>query len=307
MRLTGRGHLYTREEFDPVTEGGIYVKGKWTFIGGDDFLQILTRSDALPAGEYLARPRTGSNFLRASQRGVDIRTRGGEITLTENQATGDISLNAGSTYEFYIIDDGAGDLGFCIWEDGNRGNAEGVSDVVSFGEATLNHIAFHNREGTRTSYLEEVEIGALTDSDSDGMPDFWEMDNGLVVGEDDSGLDKDSDRVTNLNEFRLCLDPSEADTDGDGLEDGSETNSGIFVSEMDTGTDPLDPDTDNDELLDGVENPGESFVDFDQPGTDPNNPDTDGDGFEDRFEIVKGSDPTDANSLPQLGVPDPVL
>ena len=302
VRISGRGHLYTRDQYDPEALGGLYIKGEWTFVGGDDFLQILTRTDAVPAGQY-GETQNGIEF-NASQLndGFDIRVRGTQFTLAGNQQSGDIEFNAGSTYEFIIMDDGAGALGFCIWEQGNRANAAGVSNSIITSTATHNHIAFHNREAGRTSNLEAVEIGVLVDSDSDGMPDFWEEDNGLLVDTDDAADDKDGDELTNLGEFLACTDPNLEDTDGDGLKDGAENNNGNYVDASQTGTDPLDPDSDDDRLADGVEVPG-AHVGIDNPGTDPNIADTDSDGTDDRVEIVKGSDPTDPTSLAPSGFP----
>ena len=58
--------------------------------------------------------------------------------------------------------------------------------------------------------------------------------------------------------------------------DEHETDTGVYVSPTDTGSDPL-------------------------------NPDTDGDGFEDGVEVLAGSDPNDAGSIPGGSVPIPAL
>jgi len=68
----------------------------------------------------------------------------------------------------------------------------------------------------------------------------------------------------------------DADDDGDGLDDDVETDTGIFVSPADTGSDPQIADTD-------------------------------GDGFDDGEEVALGSDPNDAGSTPDSGVPVPSL
>jgi hypothetical protein len=146
-----------------------------------------------------------------------------------------------------------------------------------------------------------------TDSDGDGLLDVFEQqiidaDPGDAIETVEDvlpGDDFDNDGSTNVEERDAGTDPTNPDSDNDGLEDGVESNSGIFVSaDSDTGTNPLNPDSDGDGLSDGVEDPTEPFVDADQPGTDPNNPDSDGDGFDDQFEIVNGSDPTDADDTP---------
>lgn len=74
----------------------------------------------------------------------------------------------------------------------------------------------------------ELEVtGVVTDSDSDGMPDGWEMLHpGLVVGVNDAGGDLDSDGLSNLLEFQSGTDPNNPDSDGDGYLDGEEVAAG---------------------------------------------------------------------------------
>ncbi len=60
------------------------------------------------------------------------------------------------------------------------------------------------------------------DTDSDGMPDWWENDHGLSPGSDDSGRDPDSDGLTNIEEYHAGTDPNDDDTDDDGIKDGED-------------------------------------------------------------------------------------
>jgi hypothetical protein len=62
-------------------------------------------------------------------------------------------------------------------------------------------------------------------------------------------------------------------------------------------------DRDEDWLLNGVETNTGVFVDENDTGTDPALRDTDGDGFDDGFEVVRGTDPTDPLSFPGPSVP----
>lgn len=84
------------------------------------------------------------------------------------------------------------------------------------------------------------------DQDGDGMPDRWEIENKLNPFFDgDREGDPDADRLVNLTEYQLGLDPNDADSDDDGLADGDEVN---FFR-----TDPNAPDSDGDGIDDGDE------------------------------------------------------
>ena len=138
------------------------------------------------------------------------------------------------------------------------------------------------------------------DGDADGMPDAYEIANGLSAGDPgDASTDADSDNLSNLDEYLLGTDPQDDDSDDDGLKDGVELNGGAYVDASNTGTDPLNPDSDGDGLLDGAENPNLPFVDENQPGTNPTIVDTDEDGFDDGLEVlISTSNPTNPASRP---------
>jgi hypothetical protein len=92
------------------------------------------------------------------------------------------------------------------------------------------------------------------DSDEDGMPDAYEVANGLNPGNKiDAQEDPDHDGVSNLDEFNIGTNPQSADTDADGLSDGQE---------IARGTSPLLWDSDGDGVSDGLEV---------EAGTDPSN------------------------------------
>ena len=126
----------------------------------------------------------------------------------------------------------------------------------------------------------------LADTDSDGIPDFYETQRPAILSPSnaaDAALDGDSDGLTNLKEFQIGSNPQQVDTDGDSLNDGVEVNT--------HNTNPLLADTDSDTLPDGQEI---------TLGTNPNNIDTDGDTFPDAVEIAQGTDPKSASSVPLL-------
>ncbi|MFX0115738.1 MAG: NosD domain-containing protein, partial [Candidatus Hodarchaeota archaeon] len=119
------------------------------------------------------------------------------------------------------------------------------------------------------------------DSDSDGIPSWYEILIGLDSTSDDSAGDLDQDGLSNLEEYQRNTKADDSDTDEDGLSDGAEVNEYY--------TDPLVPDTDEDGLSDGAE--------VNEYYTDPLVPDTDEDGLSDGAEVNKHhSDPTDSDT-----------
>jgi len=199
------------------------------------------------------------------------------------------------------------------------------------------------------SYLEGSAIGDPTegtvftfyvdDTDGDGLPDAYELlhtsppsATALNPGDDleNGGV---GDGLTNLEEYHIGTDPTNADTDGDTLEDGAEvagaglrpptdptdsdtdkdrlddgveTNTGTYVSATDTGTDPTVTDSDGDGLGDGVETNTGTFVSATDTGTNPTVTDSDGDGAEDWYEVAASfTDPTEPSDKPVIPYPLP--
>lgn len=116
-------------------------------------------------------------------------------------------------------------------------------------------------------------LGAAADTDTDGLPDLWEMNyfgNLAQTGAQDT----DGDTLTNAREFSAGTNPTKADVDGDGLSD---------AAELTAGTKPGVADTDRDGLSDSAE------VNIYQ--TNPLERDTDGDGLNDAFEVAMGGNP----------------
>jgi len=95
-----------------------------------------------------------------------------------------------------------------------------------------------------------VEVAIGNDADGDGLPDDYEVENGLNPNDPiDAFEDPDSDGLSTLEEFNAGTNPFDSDTDGDGVSDSEELSEGEdgFI------TDPLLEDTDGDGLSDGVE------------------------------------------------------
>jgi len=78
--------------------------------------------------------------------------------------------------------------------------------------------------------------GATIDSDSDSLPDWWEIAQSLdpysSIGDNGATGDKDNDDLTNAQEYQFGTDPMNSDSDHVGFSDGIEVK---------YHTDPLNP------------------------------------------------------------------
>ncbi|HXJ59960.1 MAG TPA: LamG-like jellyroll fold domain-containing protein [Verrucomicrobiae bacterium] len=175
----------------------------------------------------------------------------------------------------------------------------GGGDVQFIG--LLDELVIYDRALTATEVGQHYLSVTQVDSDGDGMPDYYEIANGLNPAVNDAAADPDNDGSSNLREYQQKTDPHNPDTDGDGLKDGVETGTGVWVSPNDRGTNPLNPDTDGDGLRDDVETNTGIFVNASNTGTSPLKRDSDGDTYDDAGEVLTGSDPNDRNSLPPAG------
>jgi len=69
------------------------------------------------------------------------------------------------------------------------------------------------------------ELDTTADFDSDGLPDYWEYENGLnVLYSYDANDDLDYDGLSNLEEFNLQTNPRARDSDADGVYDSEDSH-----------------------------------------------------------------------------------
>ena len=185
------------------------------------------------------------------------------------------------------------------WVDGTIDN---FGLVVFVGSLESNAAGFSNPR---------LVVSNAPDTDGDGLPDSYEVANGLDPNVDDAALDNDSDGgadgLTNLQEFNAGTDPQDSDTDDDGLSDGEEVNGtrnpwfeGALSGPPGDATDPLNSDSDGD----GVDDNDEILAGTDPnrlpPNTGPIFPfvDSDNDSYRDEAEVAFGSSPNDATDIP---------
>jgi hypothetical protein len=89
-------------------------------------------------------------------------------------------------------------------------------------------------------------LDLTTDSDIDGIPDYWEVENNLSRTNPDSDLDPDGDGLSNIGEFSYGSNPYSNDTDGDCINDGNEILWAATNSDVSAGDAVTMADADND-------------------------------------------------------------
>lgn len=131
------------------------------------------------------------------------------------------------------------------------------------------------------------------DTDSDGLPDYYEE----IIGSDPNTEHSDDDQIPDGYEaLYLGTDPSKSDSDDNGISDADEDfdEDGLSnLEEYNLGTDPFLEDSDYDTLSDKDE--------VNIHGTNPTKSDTDDDLVPDGDEVKLGLDP---NSNSTNGTPD---
>ncbi|MBN2162630.1 MAG: S8 family serine peptidase [Pontiellaceae bacterium] len=122
-------------------------------------------------------------------------------------------------------------------------DADGLTNLQEFGYGT-NPFSKDSDEDELTD-IDEVDTHGTdpnnADTDGDGMPDGWEIDNGLNPLVNDAAVDADGDGLTNAQEYANGSDPDSSDTDSDGFGDDWEYAWGTMATNA---SDPVVVDDD---------------------------------------------------------------
>ncbi len=253
---------------------------------------------------------------------VGDKTGGGFAYWLNSVEAPSLTFDLGETYKFNL--DGVTTAGhpFIFSTDANSGGSTigEFTTNVSNSQATTGFIQITVTVGMPSTLYYycaahggmggEITLVGTTDTDSDGIPDDWENENGLDVNTNDASLDPDEDGATNLLEFLSGGDPQiannfSADADKDGLSDELETSNGLNSSAETTLNDAFVALFDPDE--DGLTSALESSIGLDPSVTDTTTSfgqaaiDPDGDGFTSDLEnSLEGLDPDYKNTNLEL-------
>jgi len=169
-------------------------------------------------------------------------------------------------------------------------------------------LIIHSQEITapfETSFWEDwSRLDSTTDTDIDGIPDFWEVANNISRTNQDSTLDPDNDGLTNIGEFSYGSNPHSNDTDGDCIEDGNEILWAATMVNVSAGDAITMSDADGDGVDDHTiigcipENGGGNVNNTDNNSGNTTDLDSDNDGVDDLLDDCPETEP-DAATDPQ--------
>ena len=167
----------------------------------------------------LARKPTSDELESAAQRGVSIR-------LAINQHY--VNDNPGIREAVNELNQWEGDVQAILMSENETVTKLHNKGVIIDGESVLissinwgDNSILRNREmgliihsqAVTSPYYDSFwedwnRFDDNTDTDIDGIPDYWEVENGLSRTDQDSLLDSDNDGITNIGEFSYSSNPN---------------------------------------------------------------------------------------------------
>lgn len=243
-----------------------------------------------PIGSNTAATETGwRHFLAVWDGAAGTRKLyiDGVEDTTMTIASGDTSTGGPGNALDKFLTIGMRDAGAAVF--GNNFTGQ-IDDVAIWSRPLTDLEAKH----LATSPL-SASIASDLDTDGDGLLDSLETTLGTSI----SLTDSDSDGVGDFEEVQVGSDPTaDNDFDMDGLTNMQETTGSANPFGPSETTDWNNNDSDGDGILDGEE----VIAGVDTFVTNPNDTDTDGDGWTDSVEIGASpqSDPTSAASVPTI-------
>jgi hypothetical protein len=208
---------------------------------GSPSTATLTIADNDEAGDLQFSSATYSDSEGAGTATIAVtRTGGSSGAVGVSYATSDGSANAGSDY--------TAASGTLSWANGDTANktftVSIINDANVESDETVN-LTLSSATGGATvgspnpAVLTIIDDDPVSgDTDADGLPDSWEMDNFGDLDENGSG-NPDSDGLNNTGEYNWNTEPDYWDTDDDGWSDGDEVNAGY--SPTDPASHPTTP------------------------------------------------------------------
>ncbi len=228
---------YFGEHYWP-SGNGIYLVQSDNLLVTDNYLMNNSYGVALQLGNF---NNISSNFivnnLILEMFSFDIDS----VTIEGNIIYNNYFINSNTTKELARDDEGGSKWYNQYTQKGNYwSNWDQEGNYEISGNANLRDwypLTYIDSDNDLLDDLQEIYIYQtnpfLNDSESDGMPDGWEVENNLNPLVDDSTEDPDEDGLINVEEYKYGTDPNNWDTDGDGSSDWEEVIEG---------TDPNDPD-----------------------------------------------------------------
>jgi hypothetical protein len=187
-------HNVTSYQIDNITSGSTYYVAVSAYdTSGNESTRSTETNVCIPVPD--TTPPTGS-----------VRINSGTATTSSRTVT--LTLSASDT--------GGSVTGMKVSNDGVTYSAEiayssSYSWTLSSGDGTKTvYVLFKDAAGNWMGSPATASITLLLDTDSDGMPDAWEIANGLNPNDpSDAFLDSDQDGIINYNEFVANLNPND--------------------------------------------------------------------------------------------------